>query len=179
MRSFALHPSAQVLTFPADVRDVKKAEEVVAATVARFGRLNILVANAGAIRLMDKHALGPLQRIITALVADLCRRGKHSPRRIRTDGGISLKSIFVGPTTSSSAGSSYMLIFVPKVYRLLPSPAVPEVLKTKGQVVILSSSGSQFRCPNESEYCVSKHAMLLFAEFVTVNEYYCFIFDSY
>ena len=53
------HPSAQILTFPADVRDVKKAEEVVAATVARFGGLDILVANAGTLRPMDKRALGP------------------------------------------------------------------------------------------------------------------------
>jgi NAD(P)-dependent dehydrogenase (short-subunit alcohol dehydrogenase family) len=43
-------PSARVLTFPADVRDVKKAEEVVAATVAHFGRLDILVANAATLR---------------------------------------------------------------------------------------------------------------------------------
>jgi NAD(P)-dependent dehydrogenase (short-subunit alcohol dehydrogenase family) len=43
-------PSAQVLTFPADVRDVKKAEEAVAATVAHFGHLDILVANAAAMR---------------------------------------------------------------------------------------------------------------------------------
>jgi short-subunit dehydrogenase len=50
------HPSAQVLTFPADVRDVKKAEEIVATTVARFGRLDILVANAGTIRPIDKRA---------------------------------------------------------------------------------------------------------------------------
>ena len=50
------HPSAPVLTFPADVRDVKKVEEVVAATVARFGRLDIFIANAGALRPMDKRA---------------------------------------------------------------------------------------------------------------------------
>lgn len=43
-------PSAQVLTFPADVRNVKKAEEAVAATVAYFGRLDILVANAAILR---------------------------------------------------------------------------------------------------------------------------------
>ncbi len=43
-------PSAQVLTFPADVRDVKKAEEAVAATVTHFGRLDILVANAATLR---------------------------------------------------------------------------------------------------------------------------------
>ena len=53
------HPSAQVLTFPTDVRDVKKAEEVVAATVAHFGRLDILVANAATIRPWDKRELGP------------------------------------------------------------------------------------------------------------------------
>jgi short-subunit dehydrogenase len=64
------HPSAQVLTFPADVRDVKKAEEVVAATVAHFGRLDILVANAGTARPFDKRALGSPTHIITALVAD-------------------------------------------------------------------------------------------------------------
>jgi FlaA1/EpsC-like NDP-sugar epimerase len=51
-REAILHkqPSAQVLAFPADVRDVKKAAEAVAATVARFGRLDILMANAGVIR---------------------------------------------------------------------------------------------------------------------------------
>jgi NADP-dependent 3-hydroxy acid dehydrogenase YdfG len=43
-------PSARVLTFPADVRDVKKAEEAVAATIAHFGHLDILVANAGVLR---------------------------------------------------------------------------------------------------------------------------------
>jgi NAD(P)-dependent dehydrogenase (short-subunit alcohol dehydrogenase family) len=50
-------PSAQVLTFPADVRDVARAEEVVAATVAHFGRLDILVANAGILRPMDRRVL--------------------------------------------------------------------------------------------------------------------------
>jgi short-subunit dehydrogenase len=98
------NPSAQVLTFPADVRDVKKAEEVVAATVAHFGRLDILVANAGVLRvMMDKRALSRPTRIITTLVADLCRLRKHSLRRIRMDGGMFLRSMFEGPTTSSSA----------------------------------------------------------------------------
>jgi NAD(P)-dependent dehydrogenase (short-subunit alcohol dehydrogenase family) len=49
-------PSAQVLTFPADVRDVKKAEEAVAATVAHFGHLDILVANAATLRAMTGRA---------------------------------------------------------------------------------------------------------------------------
>ena len=164
-------PSAQVLTFPADVRDAKKAEEVVAATVARFGQLDILVANAGILRPMDKRALSPLTYIITALIADLCHLRKHSPRKIRTDGGMSLRSIFVGLTTSSSAGSSYTLFLVPNFYCLLTSFAVPELLKTKGQVVVLSSEVSQLRIPGMSEYCMSKHAMLRFAEFASIGNY--------
>jgi short-subunit dehydrogenase len=62
--------------------------------------------------------------------------------------------------------------FVPNAYRLLPSFAVPELLKTKGQVVILGSGLSQIRLPNESEYCISKHAMLRFAEFIAIGEYH-------
>ena len=65
------HPSAKVLTFPADVRDVKRAEEVVAATVAHFGRLDILIANAGILRPKNKRALCLPTRIITlTIVAD-------------------------------------------------------------------------------------------------------------
>jgi len=68
------HPSAQVLTFPADVRDVKRAEEVVAATVAHFGRVDILIANAGVLRPMDKRTSRLPTRMITAILeADLCR----------------------------------------------------------------------------------------------------------
>ena len=52
-------PSAKVLTFPTDVRDVKRAEEVVASTVAHFGKLDILIANAGILRPMDKRASCP------------------------------------------------------------------------------------------------------------------------
>ena len=69
------HPSAKVLTFSADMRDVKKAEEVVAATVAHFGHLDILIANTGILRPMDKRML----RMITViLVADLCQRNSSS-----------------------------------------------------------------------------------------------------
>jgi NAD(P)-dependent dehydrogenase (short-subunit alcohol dehydrogenase family) len=81
--------------------------------------------------------------------------------------------MFVGPTTSYSTGFSYTLFFrKPSAYRLSPSFAVPELLKAKGQVVILGSAASQIRLPNASEYCISKHAMLRFAEFVTIGEYF-------
>jgi NAD(P)-dependent dehydrogenase (short-subunit alcohol dehydrogenase family) len=57
-------PSAQVLTFPADVRDVKKVAEAVAATVAHFGRLDILVANAATIRPSFQRACSSFLRTL-------------------------------------------------------------------------------------------------------------------
>ena len=50
-------PSAQVLVFPAEVQVMAKAEEAVATTIRHFGRLDILVANAGSIRSMDHREL--------------------------------------------------------------------------------------------------------------------------
>ncbi|KAI0265846.1 NAD-P-binding protein [Gloeopeniophorella convolvens] len=42
-------PDAQVLAVPTDVRDPKATEAAVKATLRRFGRLDVLVANAGAL----------------------------------------------------------------------------------------------------------------------------------
>ena len=53
------HPSAQIIVFSADVRDVMRAQEIVSATVAHFGRLDVLVANAAIIRPMDQRAFSP------------------------------------------------------------------------------------------------------------------------
>jgi len=121
-------PSAQVLTFPADVRDVKKAEEIVTATVAHFGRLDILVANAGTLRPMDQPF------------------ASKDP----TEWWNVLEVNVRGPYNFTHF-------------------AVPELLKTKGQVVFLNSAAAQVRVPNSSEYCTSKHAILRFAEFVTLE----------
>ncbi|KAI0288737.1 hypothetical protein BC826DRAFT_1035896 [Russula brevipes] len=49
-------PSAQVVTFPADVKDPTKAEEAVKLATSRFGRLDVLIANAGAVSAFDKGA---------------------------------------------------------------------------------------------------------------------------
>lgn len=68
-------PAAQVLTFPADVRDVKKAEEAVAATVAHYGRLDVLVANAATLRPSFQRVFSPSPcriRRMCDLLADMC-----------------------------------------------------------------------------------------------------------
>ena len=54
------------------------------------------------------------------------------------------------------------------------SSSVPELLKTKGQVVIITSSAAQVRIPNMSEYCISKHAINRFVEFIAIGKpYFC------
>jgi len=121
-------PSAQVLTFPADVRDVAKAEAAVAATVSSFGRLDILVANAAIIRRMDQ------------LFASKDAKGWWDVLEVNLRG-------------------SYNFIHF----------SVPELLKTKGQVVVLTSVAAQHRVPKGSEYCISKFAVNRLVEFVPIE----------
>ncbi|KAI0269970.1 NAD-P-binding protein [Gloeopeniophorella convolvens] len=126
-------PSTQVLVITADVRDVKRAEEVIAATVAKFGRLDILVANAGAVRPMD------------------------------------------APFASKdpSAWWNVLEVNVRGPYNYVHY-AIPELVKTKGSIVIVTSAAAQIRIPFASEYCTSKHAVDRFAEFVALVDYWHF-----
>jgi len=121
-------PGAEILTFPADVRDVKRAEEAVAATIARFGRLDILIANAGTVRLMDKPF-------------------------------------------ASKDPSTWWDVFevnVRGVYNYTHF-AIPELVKTKGSVVISTSLAAQYRLNHASDYATSKHAVDRFAEFIALE----------
>jgi NAD(P)-dependent dehydrogenase (short-subunit alcohol dehydrogenase family) len=53
----------------------------------------------------------------------------------------------------------------------LSSFAVPELVKTKGQIIVLSSAAAQNRVPFASDYCISKHALHRLAEFVVIGKY--------
>ena len=46
----SVKPDAQVATFPADVADSAKAKEAIEVTVKKFGRLDVVIANAGVVR---------------------------------------------------------------------------------------------------------------------------------
>jgi NADPH:quinone reductase-like Zn-dependent oxidoreductase len=50
-------PGTEVVTFVADVKDPVSAEEAVKLTKSRFGRLDVLVANAGAASPGDKRGI--------------------------------------------------------------------------------------------------------------------------
>jgi hypothetical protein len=66
---------------------------------------------------------------------------------------------------------SYILAAILSHTHLLShSFSIPELLKTKGQVVIISSGAAQHRIPNASEYCTSKLAINRFAEFIALGE---------
>jgi len=121
-------PAAQLLTFPADVRDVVKAAEAVAATVARFGRLDVLVANAAIVHpFFQPFANGDPTEWWNVLEVNI--RG------------------------------TYNFIHF----------AIPELQKTKGRIVVMSSNAAQLRIPFNSEYSTSKHALNRFVEFVSIE----------
>ncbi|KAI0045923.1 NAD-P-binding protein [Auriscalpium vulgare] len=121
-------PAAQVLTYAADVTDVKAAEGAVKAAVAKFGRLDILVANAGAVR----------------------------------PAGI--------PFAQNDPVGWWNIqeVNVRGVYNFVHF-AVPELLKTKGQIVITTSGVAQLRIPTLSEYCTSKFTLGRLAEFIVLE----------
>ncbi|KAI0063020.1 NAD-P-binding protein, partial [Artomyces pyxidatus] len=121
-------PSAQVLTCIADVVDMDATERAVKATVALFGRLDILVANAGTIRPMNR------------------------------------------PFATKDPGGWWSVIEVNLrgVYNFVHF-SIPELQKTKGQIVINSSMAAQLRVIGVSEYGVSKFALGRLAEFITIE----------
>ena len=80
------------------------------------------------------------------------------------------RSMFVALTTSFSEAVSYIRYPSSTLTFLSHSFSVPELLKTKGQIVVLTSPAAQTRAPNASEYCLSKHAINRFAEFITIGE---------
>ncbi|KAI0265622.1 NAD-P-binding protein [Gloeopeniophorella convolvens] len=121
-------PAARVLTFVADVRDPAKAQEAVAATVRAYGKLDVLVANAAALRPM------------TEPFAQRDPTGWWDVQEINIRG-------------------TYNYVHY----------AVPELLKTKGKIVALSSGAAQYRLPFASDYCISKFAVNRFVEFVAVE----------
>ncbi|KAI0041115.1 NAD-P-binding protein [Auriscalpium vulgare] len=121
-------PSARVLVCVADVADVERAGEIVAETVKTFGKLDVLVANAGTVRAID------------------------------------------GVFTSKDP-SGWWNVFevnVRGVYNFVHF-SIPELLKTKGKILIVTSQGAQHRFPAASDYLSSKHALGRIAELIALE----------
>ena len=89
-------PDARVVAFAVDVRDALGVQEAVDATVKQFGRLDVLVANAGATNAFDMRAqAGYVPR---ACGGEADWRMQRWSSVFRRTGGIRLRSIFTACT---------------------------------------------------------------------------------
>ena len=54
--------------------------------------------------------------------------------------------------------------------RLLFSTALPELLKTRGQIVVVTSAAAHLRAVPLASYCISKHSIDRLGEFVALGK---------
>ncbi|KAI0061665.1 NAD-P-binding protein [Artomyces pyxidatus] len=121
-------PTAKVLTYVADVRDVDAAAAAIKATVDAYGKLDVLVANAARVR-----------KFGTPFASD-------DPREWWDIQEVNVRGVY-----------NYVHY------------AIPELLKTKGSIVVVTSAAAQVRLPTVSDYCISKHTIGRFVEFVALE----------
>ncbi|TFY81341.1 hypothetical protein EWM64_g2671 [Hericium alpestre] len=124
----AIDPATKVVSVVADVADVKQVEAVVKAGVGRFGKLDVVIANAGMV-LDWNEPIAEQDPNAWWSVFEVNLRGVHS----------------------------------------LAHFTLPHLVKTDGYFVALSSGAAQFRAPNGSSYCISKHAVNRLIEFVNIE----------
>jgi NADP-dependent 3-hydroxy acid dehydrogenase YdfG len=84
-------PSAEVLVLVVDVRDASSAERAVQALLARFGRLDILVANAGAISPFDQSTCQAQAAVVFCCFLVSEKGLQRCTRRTRRCGGTRLR----------------------------------------------------------------------------------------
>ncbi|KAJ6543959.1 NAD-P-binding protein [Mycena capillaripes] len=118
-------PQAHVEVFVADVIDTQAVKAAVEGTVKAFGKLDIVIANAG----------------------------KADPWK--------------KPFTESDPDNWWktMEVNIRGVYNIAHF-ALPELAKTKGYNIIISSIGAQIRMPFASSYVTSKHAVNRLNEYI-------------
>ncbi|KAI0315319.1 NAD-P-binding protein [Amylostereum chailletii] len=121
-------PGAHVLLGPGDVADPAAAAAVVQSAVAAFGKVDILVANAGMLSPIGKQTHEQ----------DLLQYWQVQEVNVRG-----------------------VLNFI--------HAALPELLKTKGQIVITASAIAHLRIVPAAAYCLSKHTVNRLAEFLSLE----------
>ncbi|KAI0036334.1 NAD-P-binding protein [Vararia minispora EC-137] len=122
-------PNARIELFEADVAHPSAGADAVKKAVDVFGKLDVLVANAGI------PGAG-----MNCLVAE------KDPIIWWHTQEVNVRGVFV---------------FI--------HAALPELVKTKGQIVITSSGVAHLRIPQWSEYCLSKHTINRLAELVSLE----------
>ncbi|KAI0066524.1 NAD-P-binding protein [Artomyces pyxidatus] len=121
-------PDARVLTFALDVVDTAAVEAAVNATVEHFGRLDVLVPNAGVLRPFRHYFIN------------------EDPNGWWKTLEINLRGVYN-----------------------FTHFALPHLMKTKGNIIVISSMAAQMRGIGGTDYCISKHALGRFTEFVVLE----------
>jgi NAD(P)-dependent dehydrogenase (short-subunit alcohol dehydrogenase family) len=178
-------PRADVLVFVVDVRDTAAAERAVQAAVTHFGRLDVLVANAGAAtRMSTRMCLSRFSSCdsdATLTDAVLRRCAREGPagvlERLRSE---RQRRLQLRPVRQLPAERDLSLT------RELDSAALPHLVKTNGRIISISSNGAHVRLPGSScvsrplcnasqaspqrsDYCTSKLALGRFNEFIAAG----------
>jgi NAD(P)-dependent dehydrogenase (short-subunit alcohol dehydrogenase family) len=114
----------EAVFLPADVRDAEQVERLFADTLARTGRLDVLVANAGGAPAVDAASVSPRfhEKIIQLnLVAPLhCAQRANAAMQAQPDGGV--------------------ILFITSVSGLRPSPGTAAYGAAKAGLVSLAQS---------------------------------------
>ena len=169
-------PSAEVLVIVADVRDTQSAERAVQALLARFGSLDILVANAGVISPIHQSPCCTLPLLFWKVTYfSFCTYQSYT-RRTRMRGGIRLRLMSAGCSISSGAPRVSLITEISFAAEVVPSfsAAVLALEQSHGYFVAISSVGAQVRNPGTSDASMSKHVVNRLIEFIALGSSYPF-----
>ncbi|KAH9032948.1 hypothetical protein EDB84DRAFT_1561824 [Lactarius hengduanensis] len=145
---------AQVLVVPVDVGDPKATEAAVQATLERFGRLDVLIPNAGALSNFDQSSREAHPRVrANYATAEL---GDKDPGRWWNTFEVNVRGVY--DTVRAS---------------------LPALEKTSGRIMVISSSGAQLRVPYASGYTTSKHPINRLVEFIALEHPKLTVFALY
>ena len=117
-------PGKEAFFVPADVREVEQVDRLVAKTLERFGRLDVLVANAGGAPAVDAATVSPRfhEKIIQLnLVAPLhCAQRANAAMQQHPEGGV--------------------IVFITSVSGMRPSPGTAAYGAAKAGLISLAQS---------------------------------------
>ncbi|KZV64868.1 NAD-P-binding protein [Peniophora sp. CONT] len=121
-------PNAQILFIAGDISDPEVGKRVVKATLEKWRRLDIVLANSAT-------AMGGTGRF-----AEKDPLAWWYTQEVNVRGTLNIIH-----------------------------PAIPELLKTGGQIIVTSSTQSHIRMPLMADYCISKHTINRFVEILALD----------
>ncbi|KAH9002474.1 NAD-P-binding protein [Lactarius hatsudake] len=147
----AIHAAAsgaQVLVVPVDVGDPKATEAAVQATLERFGRLDVLIPDAGALSNFDQSGREAHRRVRANFAT--AQLGDKDPGRWWNTFEVNVRGVYAW------------------VYDTVRA-SLPALEKTSGRIMVISSSGAQLRVPYASDYTTSKQPINRLVEFIALE----------